>query len=125
MDQPSNFGIFVGLSGYDIVGDKVVVNLPLEQKHLNQLGLAHGGAVATLADNSMGLACLVAAKKPLVTVEFTLNFVRPARGGTLTASSHVYKLGDHLAFVECDITDQGGVLVARALGTYMIVEKAP
>jgi acyl-CoA thioesterase len=125
MDQPSNFGVYVGLTGYDVVGDRVIVNLPLEDKHLNQLGLAHGGAIATLADNSMGLACFVAANRPLVTVEFKLNFVRPAKTGTLTATSHVYKLGEHLAFAECDVTDQGGLLVAKAFGTYMLVEKVP
>ncbi len=123
MDQPSNFGVFVGLSGYDVKDGKVVVDLKLEDKHLNQLGLAHGGAIATLADNSMGLACLVAAHRPLVTVEFKLNFVRPARSGTLTASSYMYKLGEHLAFVECDIANEEGLLIAKAFGTYMMVEK--
>jgi uncharacterized protein (TIGR00369 family) len=115
----------VGLTGYDVVGDMVIVSLPLEDKHLNQLGLAHGGAIATLVDNSMGLACLVAANRPLVSVEFTLNFVRPAKRGTLTARSHVYRLGEHLAFAECDVTDEGNILVAKAFGTYMLVEKAP
>ena len=123
--QPSNFGIYVGLSGYDVVGDKVVVKLALRKKHLNQLGLAHGGAIATLADNSMGLASLVAAGRPLVTVEVNLSYIRPAKRGTLTATSHVYKLGEHLAFVQCDITDDHGLLVARAMGTYMMIEKAP
>ncbi|HVP22885.1 MAG TPA: PaaI family thioesterase [Conexivisphaerales archaeon] len=123
--RPSNFGEYVGLSGYDVVGDRVVVKLPLEDKHLNQLGLAHGGAIATLVDNSMGLACLSAFKKPLVTVEFSVNFVRPAHAGTLTATSHVYRKGDHLAFAECDVTDGSGLLVAKAFGTYMAVERAP
>jgi uncharacterized protein (TIGR00369 family) len=122
-DQPSNFAAFVGLGGYDVVGDKVVVTLPLEQKHLNQLGLAHGGAIATLVDNSMGLACLVAAQRPLVTVEFKINFVRPARRGILTATSKVDKMGEHLAFVQCEVTDEGGQLVATALGTYMMTGK--
>jgi uncharacterized protein (TIGR00369 family) len=122
-DQPLNFAVFVGLGGYDVVGDKVVVTLPLEQKHLNQLGLVHGGAIATLVDNSMGLAGLVAAQRPLVTVEFKINFVRPARSGTLTATSKVDKLGEHLAFVQCEVTDDGGLLVARAFGTYMMTVK--
>lgn len=122
-DQPSNFAVFVGLGGYDVIGDKVVVTLPLEQKHLNELGLAHGGAIATLVDNSMGLACLVAAQRPLVTVEFKINFVRPARRGLLTATSKVDKMGDHLAFVQCEVTDESGQLVAMALGTYMMTGK--
>jgi acyl-CoA thioesterase len=124
-DQPSNFAIFVGLGGYDVVGDKVVVKLPLEQKHLNQLGLAHGGAIATLIDNSMGLACLVASGKPLVTVEFKISFMRPARKGVLTATSKVDKMGEHLAFVQCEVSDGSGQLVAKAFGTYMMTTKMP
>jgi acyl-CoA thioesterase len=122
-DQPSNFAVFVGLGGYDVVGDKVVVTLPLEEKHLNQLGLAHGGAIATLIDNSMGLACLMAAQRQLITVEFKISFVRPARKGTLTATSKVDKMGEHLAFAQCEVTDEGGQLVAKALGTYMMTDK--
>ena len=124
-DQPSNFAVFVGLGGYDVVGDKVIVKLPLEQKHLNQLGLAHGGAIATLIDNSMGLACLVAAKRPLVTVEFKINFMRPATKGVLTATSKVDKIGEHLAFVQCEVTDESNTLVAKAFGTYMMTTKMP
>ena len=124
-DQPSNFAVFVGLGGYDVVGDKVVVKLPLEQKHLNQLGLAHGGAIATLIDNSMGLACLVASGKPLVTVEFKISFMRPARKGVLTATSKVDKMGEHLAFVQCEVSDGSGQLVAKAFGTYMMTTKMP
>jgi uncharacterized protein (TIGR00369 family) len=122
-DQPSNFAVFVGLGGYDVVGDKVVVTLPLEEKHLNQLGLAHGGAIATLIDNSMGLACLMAAQRQLITVEFKISFVRPARKGTLTATSKVDKMGEHLAFAQCEVTDESGQLVAKALGTYMMTDK--
>jgi uncharacterized protein (TIGR00369 family) len=121
-DQPSDFGDYVGIDGYDVVGDKVVVKLRLEGKHMNRLGLAHGGAIATLMDNSMGLACQVKAGRPLVTVEFKMSFVRPARGGTLTATSHVDKMGKHLTFVGCDVTDEGGLLVAKALGTYTLVD---
>jgi uncharacterized protein (TIGR00369 family) len=124
-DQLSNFAVFVGLEGYDVIGDKVVVKLPLEQKHLNQLGLAHGGAIATLIDNSMGLACLVAAGKPLITVEFKINFMRPARKGVLTATSKVDKMGEHLAFVQCEVSDESGQLVAKAFGTYMMTTKMP
>ncbi len=124
-EQPSNFGAFVGLGGYDVLGDTVVVTLPLTAVHMNQLGLAHGGAIATLADNSMGLACLVVAQKPLVTVEFKISFLRPVSRGVLKATAKVDKLGEHLAFVGCQIVDEGGSLVARAFGTYMMTAGKP
>jgi acyl-CoA thioesterase len=123
--QPSNFGSFVGLGGYDVVGDSVVVTLPLKDVHLNQLGLAHGGALATLADNSMGLAALVSARKPMVTVEFKISFLRPVSKGVLKSVAKVDKIGQHLAFVGCQISDEGGNLVAKAIGTYMLIDGRP
>lgn len=119
----TNFSSVVGITNYKVDRDRVIVSLPVEEKHLNQIGLVHGGVLATLADNSMGMACFLACQTPTVTVEFKLSFMRPARGGVLHATSKVVKMGEHLAFVDCDISDEKGTTIAKALGTYMIVGK--
>jgi uncharacterized protein (TIGR00369 family) len=121
----TNFGSYVGINDYRTEGDEVVVTMPVHDRHLNQLGLVHGGAIATLADNSMGSACFLAVQKPAVTVEFKLSFMRPCHGGTLIARSRVNKMGEHLVFVECEVADDRGSAIAKALGTYMIVTKVP
>ena len=77
----------------------------------------------TLADNAMGSACQDVAQKNVVTVELKISFMRPVFSGTVTARGRVLKKGEHLLFAECHIFNEGGVQVAVALGTYMMVEE--
>ena len=53
------------------------------------------------------------------TVELKINFLRAGRQGKLTAEAKVVKAGSALGYVECDVTDQAGKLVARASSTCM------
>ena len=53
------------------------------------------------------------------TVELKINFLRAVRQGKLTAEAQVVKAGSALGYVECDVTDQAGKLVARASSTCM------
>ena len=53
------------------------------------------------------------------TVELKINFLRAVQRGRLTAEARVVKAGSALGFVECDVSDQDGRLVARASSTCM------
>jgi uncharacterized protein (TIGR00369 family) len=53
------------------------------------------------------------------TVELKINFFRPVRKSRLTAEARVVKAGSTLGYVECDVTDQTGKLVAKAASTCM------
>ena len=44
---------------------------------------------------------------------------RTVRQGKLTAEARVIKAGGTLGYVECDVIDHGGKLVARAASTCM------
>lgn len=48
-----------------------------------------------------------------------INFLRAVRQGTLTAEARLVKAGPTLGYVECDVTDQAGKLVAPASSTCM------
>ena len=47
-----------------------------------------------------------------------------AQTGRLTAEARVVKAGSALGYVECDVTDQAGKLVARAASTCMKLREA-
>jgi uncharacterized protein (TIGR00369 family) len=48
-----------------------------------------------------------------------INFLGAVRKDTLTAEARVLKAGSTLGYVECDVKDQTGRLVARAASTCM------
>jgi len=63
--------------------DRLQMGLVLAAPHCNSRGLVHGGLIATLADNAMGLSCVVALS----------NQGREVGGGLVTISLHTDYLG--------------------------------
>jgi uncharacterized protein (TIGR00369 family) len=107
--------------GYAVVEYEV----DLEQ-HANPMGTLHGGVLCDLADLAMGVAYggTLGEGESFTTVELTTNFLRPVRGGTLTATGRLVHAGRSLGLVECDVTDERGRLVARAKSTCMTLRGA-
>jgi uncharacterized protein (TIGR00369 family) len=95
----------------------------LTQQH----GLFHGGLIATLADTAAGYAALTLMRPAtgVLTVEFKLNLVAPARGERLVARGFVVRPGRTLTVCRADVaTEDGGRTtdVAVALLTMMCVD---
>lgn len=89
----------------------------LRQQH----GFVHGGVVSYLADNALTFAG-GSVLGDSVTVEFKINYLRPARGeGRLLAVADVVGSGKMQAVVRCDVfveaLDGIRTLVAAAQGT--------
>ena len=101
----------------------IVVGLRLAKPHTNSRGLIHGGLIASLADNAMGLSCGVRLDGArLVTVSLAVDFIGTAQiGQWLAVESDVIKTGGTLCFAQCFVTADG-VSVARANGTFRVVK---
>jgi uncharacterized protein (TIGR00369 family) len=124
---------------------RVAYRMEVAAQHLSSPGTAHGGALAGLMDATLGAAALTLAfpRGQLVsTVEFKINYLRPAREGDrlvargevehaggriITASGWIYRAagdidsaGDSAADGAADNSGDGetGEVVARALGTF-------
>ena len=88
------------------------------EAHCNSRGTAHGGLIAALADNIMGIACARARPSRPVTVGLSVDYLGPARvGAWLEFVPHVDKAGATLGFATCRITADG-VPCARASATF-------
>src|ERR1700732_548249 len=62
----------------------VIIGLRLARPHTNSRGLIHGGLIAALADNAMGLSCgvrLEGGGSRLVTVSLAIDFIGTAQVG--------------------------------------------
>jgi uncharacterized protein (TIGR00369 family) len=95
-------------------------------RHANPMGTLHGGILCDLADAAMGFAyaSTLAQGESFTTLELKINFLRPVWQTRLTATGHVVQRGQTVGMVECDVTDEGGRLVARASSTCMTLRDA-
>lgn len=120
-----NFPIceLLGMKILAVETGKASVQLIVTVKHYNPVGTMHGGIYCDLADMAMGLAFMTTLEngQSLATVELKMNYFRPVTGGTVRADASVLHRGKSTGFIECDIVDEQGRLVARSSSTCMVI----
>lgn len=110
------------------VGPGIVeITLPYRVDLTQQHGYLHAGIVTTIADSACGYAAysLMPPNSEVLSVEFKVNLLRPARGEMFLASAEVVKTGKTLTVVRADVfaldhTEQR-TLIATMLGTMICV----
>ena len=103
-------------------GGAVVLGLHVRPAHTNARGLVHGGLIAALADNAMGLSCaarLGDGRRPL-TAALSVDYLGAARPGQwLTFETGFVKTGRSLC-VASALVLADGVPCARANATFTL-----
>lgn len=95
-----------------------------DESHYNPIGSVHGGFAATLLDSVCG--CAVQSTLPAGTaytsLDLTVSFLRgiTSETGRVTAQGRVTKPGSRAAFVEADIKDAAGRVLATATSTCLV-----
>ena len=103
----------------------VEITLPYRADLTQQNGYLHAGVVTTIADSACGYAAmsLMPAEAGVLSVEFKVNLLRPARGESFLARAEVIKAGRTLTVVRADVfalaEDAERQLVATMQGTMM------
>lgn len=101
------------------------LELVIEQQHLRNLGIMHGGVLAAVLDTVMGMAASTRAAQGqfVVTVQLNVNFVRPAwLGETLVGTGIVQHAGKQTAVARGEVHTAEGALVGTGSGTFMFLE---
>lgn len=100
---------------------KVTMFMPVKpDKHTNLFGVAHGGAVASLADVVMGIACATHGNR-IVTIELNINYIKNGQSKSdLYATGSVIHAGRQTMVAEGEIYDNQRVLLAKARGTFFV-----
>src|SRR5260370_4166345 len=113
----------IGFEAKEIAGGRAVVTLAAGQQHANPMGTVHGGMLCDIADAAMGMACAsrLAAEESFTTVELKINFFRPVWEARLQADGRVVRRGSATGYVECEIKDESGHLIAKASSTCMVL----
>jgi len=103
----------------------VEINLPFRSDLTQQDGFLHAGVITTIADSAAGYAAytLMPAGSRVLSVEFKVNLLRPARGETFVARAEVVKRGRTLTVVRADVfalsAEGAKEMVATMQGTMM------
>jgi uncharacterized protein (TIGR00369 family) len=121
MHDRNLFAKYMGMEIADIREGESVVTMFVTHKHTNARGVIHGGALVSLADMAMGLACHSFARR-VVTLDLNISFTHRAKeGDTVKAFSTVIHCGKTTMVVEGSITDGVGKLLAKARGTFFVI----
>ena len=112
-------GRLIGFSLREIEPGRALFTMNVDERHHNPMGTLHGGIYCDIADAAMGMAyaATLAEGESFTTIELKINFLRAVREGAITAEGKVVKAGSTLGYVECEVKDHEGKLVAKASST--------
>ena len=101
---------------------RAVFRMPVLELHKQIHRVVHGGVLAMLADTAGGFAAFLASPpgSKVVTIELKINFLEGVADGEIQADARVLRQGKTTSVVDCDVTDEDGRLVSKALMTFSV-----
>lgn len=121
---PANCGFEVERVAYGIFESF----LRIQPVHRQQDGFVHAGVIATMADHTGGYAAFttVSEKYRILTIEFKINYFKPAVGEALICRSKVINNGRKIKVAESEIfsvSKDQEKLISKAMVTLIAVPK--
>jgi uncharacterized protein (TIGR00369 family) len=119
----------IGARLVKVAAGAVDIEMPVRHDLMQQHGYVAAGVVTALVDTACGYAAmsLMPAGAGVVTVEYKVNFIAPARGERLLARGHVVKAGRRLTVCAGEVSalsSDGAHPVATMLGTMLVLQDA-
>ncbi len=118
----NKFGQYLGIDFQILEPGKIEYNCRVNEHHLATPNAVHGGVIAGLCDALLGVGALSAVcEDDLVvgTIEMKVTFVAPAfNNDILTGISALIRRGRSIVFMEGEIKNDHGKLIAKASGTF-------
>ena len=107
---------------------RVELRLPFREDLTQQHGFLHAGTIAAVADSACGYAALtlMPADAAVLSIEFKVNMLAPAKGEAIVARGEVIRAGRTVTVCRADvvsITNGEEKLVAAMQGTMMVVRR--
>ena len=96
--------------------------LEVSSTSFNPHGTVHGGCLYTLADTVSGTAAIAFKGKRCVTVNSSMEFLRPATGGVIRCTASPKKAGRTLSVIQTQLYDEGENLVATGTFTFYLFD---
>ena len=128
MQVPPNCDLTLGMVCVDkSEPGRTVWRMAADERFTNPAGIVQGGFIAAMCDSAMGAATVTWSEGRKVlsaNAEMKVSFLAAvAPGGQLTCTSKVVSGGRRVAFVEAEVTDETGKLLAKASSTYILTPR--
>ena len=125
---PPSCDLTLGMTCIDkSVPGVTVWTMPAGEHMANPTGVVQGGFLAAFADSAMATATvtnLQGRRAYTANTEMKISFLRGAPvGRPLTCTARVIGGGKRVTFVEAEIVDGDGRLVAKASSTYLLTPR--
>lgn len=110
-------GVMFGMTILEVdqEASRVRMSFKIDERFTNPRGIIQGGIVTSMLDDAAAFAGIVALGEPgfISSMELKTSFFAPAMLGTLYAEGRCLKMGKSTCFLEADLTDPDGKLLAR------------
>jgi len=128
-DYVKGFPGYCGFSVERVAAGIFETRLEVRSEHSQQDGFVHAGVIATMADHTAGYAAftIVPENVRILTVEFKINYFRPARGKIILCRSKVISGGKKIIVSESEVFSRESrqeKLISKALVTLMAVSQS-
>lgn len=113
----------IGFNVVEVDVGRSVLDMNASARHANPMGTLHGGVICDLADAAMGVALSSTLEddETFTTIDLTANFFKPIWNAHLKAVASVTRRTRTLGFIECEVVDDAGSLVAKLFSTCMVL----
>jgi uncharacterized protein (TIGR00369 family) len=122
----SPFNTFLGLTvtSADPEKQEVTMRTPMRAEFERRPGSKqwHGGVIASVIDTVGDFAVGMMVGRGLPTVNFRVDYLKPAVDTALIAVSRVRRAGKSVGVADVDVFDEKGALLAIGRGTYSTLD---
>lgn len=126
-NSPSPLGRWLNGTLQEVGENGIKIAYVVRQEMTNPVGILHGGMVATMLDDIMGMTIMVKYNADMThfysTVNLQVDYLASAReGATVIASSSITKAGNKIMNAEGWLHDSSGKLLAHSTSNLLKVE---
>jgi len=116
----------LGIKYTDFGEDFLSIQMTVQEKHLQPMGIMHGGTSCVIAETVGSMAanlCVDQNQFTCVGLEININHLRPVKSGTLKATAKPQHIGKKTHVWEIRIENEEEKLIAISRHTVAVLEK--
>lgn len=123
-DSPSGLGRWLRGTLRNVEKGALTIDFDIREEMTNPIHILHGGALAAIMDEVMGMTAATLDKDTFYTsINLVIDFLSSGKPGeTITARSRIVREGKNIVNTECIITNADGKLLAKGTSNLIRTE---